>query len=57
MACEHKRLKSVNGVVSCIECGEILPADVLTKKNPTKAQTAAESPENAPKKASRRKVK
>ena len=28
--CEHKRIKSVNCVLSCVDCGEILPADFLT---------------------------
>lgn len=25
MGCEHRRVKSVNGVVSCMDCGEIIP--------------------------------
>lgn len=34
--CEHKRIKSENCVLSCIDCGEILPNDFLTPKNGTK---------------------
>ena len=26
MACEHKRLKSVNCVIMCADCGAVLPA-------------------------------
>ena len=30
--CEHKRIKSTNCVISCIDCGEILPIDYLVGK-------------------------
>lgn len=32
MACEHRRLISVNGEVRCMDCGVILPQEILTKK-------------------------
>ena len=60
MGCTHERIKSVNCVIYCAECGEKLPEDFLTKKNPHKAEKAAETPveaqETAPKKT-RKKVK
>lgn len=31
--CDHKKVKSVNGVVSCIDCGEILPDYFKTAVN------------------------
>ena len=43
--CDHKRVKSVNGVVSCMDCGEILP-DYF--KTPVDVQKQAEKqPEEA----------
>ena len=60
MACNHERIKSVNCVLFCDVCGEKLPEDFLAKKNPPKAEKAAETPveaqETAPKKT-RKKVK
>ena len=61
MTCEHKRIKSTNCVISCMDCGEILPIDYLVAKDRIKAQKAAEPPvemkEEAPKKATRKKSK
>lgn len=57
MACNHESIKSENCVISCLLCGEILPADFLTKKNPPKAEKAAETPEKAQKTTTRKKVK
>jgi hypothetical protein len=62
MACKHERIKSENCVISCIECGEILPIDYLVAKDRIKAQKEAEQKaepvkEEAPKKAGRKKVK
>lgn len=61
MACNHERIKSVNCVISCVLCGEILPADFLTGKHPHEGQKAAETPENAvkteAKKTTRKKTK
>ena len=58
MACEHKRIKSVNCVISCMDCGEILPVDYLKGKTRKDGQTGAESPEKGqetPKKRTSRK--
>lgn len=41
MKCGHERVKSVNGVVSCMDCGEILPDYFKTAKN---VQKQAEKP-------------
>ena len=60
MKCEHKRIMSVNCVIKCAECGEILPIDYLVGKSRIAEQKAAETPveaqETAPKKT-RKKVK
>ena len=61
MACEHKKIKSVNCVISCMECGEILPIDYLVGRERIAAQKAAEKPAEAQetpvKKTIRKKVK
>ena len=61
MSCEHKRLKSVNCVISCADCGEILPIDYLVGKSRIAEQKAAETPEmpvkTEVKKTTRKKVK
>ena len=46
MKCDHKRVKSVNCVLSCVDCGEILPADFFTAK---KAEEPAKKPAEEPK--------
>ena len=60
MKCEHKQIKSVNCVISCISCGEILPLEFLTGKKSSAPETPAETQENAvkteAKKQTRRKV-
>ena len=60
MACEHKRIKSVNCVLSCVDCGEILPADFLTGKRSSEpaqaAKQATEAQETATTKRTRKKV-
>lgn len=38
--CEHKRIKSTNCVISCIDCGEILPIDCLVGKEKIEKQNA-----------------
>ena len=53
MACEHKRIKSENCVISCMDCGEILPIDYIIGRERIAAQKAAESaaevkPEDSP---------
>lgn len=59
MACEHKRIKSENCVISCIDCGEILPIDYIVARERIAAQKAAEKPaeQDAPKKTTSRKKK
>ena len=51
--CNHEQVKSVNGVISCLKCGEILPSDFLLKKNTPKE----DKPQETPKKTVRKKVK
>ena len=36
MKCAHKRIKSVNCELICMDCGETLPKDFLTAKKGTK---------------------
>ena len=36
MKCAHKRIKSVNCELFCMDCGEALPKDFLTAKKGTK---------------------
>ena len=59
MKCEHTRIQSVNCVISCADCGEILPIDYLVAKDRIKAQNAEEKAvEDTPKKSTgRKKVK
>ena len=42
MECKHKRIKSVNCELFCIDCGEKLPDSFLTPVNEQK------QPENSP---------
>lgn len=60
MSCEHKRIKSVNCVIYCAECGEKLPVDYLVGKSRIEEQKAAETPveaqEKPTKKTTRKKV-
>ena len=51
MACNHERIKSVNCVISCVLCGEILPIDYLVGKDRIAAQKAAETPVEGQEKA------
>lgn len=49
MSCEHKRIKSENCVISCLDCGKILPFDYLVaqariKEQAKQAETAPEGP-------------
>lgn len=59
--CKHERIMSVNCVIYCAECGEILPIDYLVGKDRIKEQEAAETPvkgqETAPKKRTRKTTK
>ena len=54
MKCEHKRIKSENCVISCVDCGEILPLEFLTGKKSSAPETPAETPENGVKTATRK---
>ena len=57
MNCEHKRIKSENCVISCVDCGEILPLEFLTGKKSSAPETPAETPEKGVKRQTRKKVK
>ena len=54
--CEHKRVKSVNCVLSCIDCGEILPADFLIARNGTKQAEKQPAEEKASKSTSKKRA-
>lgn len=57
MKCEHKRLQSINCVISCADCGEILPIDYLVGREKIAAQKAEEAEKPAePVKRGRKKV-
>ena len=46
--CDHKRLKTVNCRLFCLECGAELPLEFLTgekKKDPTKRRPAKKNSE------------
>jgi hypothetical protein len=47
MACEHKRLKCTNNVFSCLDCGAVLPPDVLQRKPEGQEEKPAEAPKTA----------
>ena len=52
MTCEHKRLKCVNNVLSCMDCGAVLPLETLLaggSKPPE--ENAAEAPKKPRKRA------
>lgn len=36
--CEHRRLSCTNNVLKCLDCGEILPLEILTEKKAEKPQ-------------------
>ena len=55
MSCEHKRIKSENCVISCMDCGAILPIDYLVAREKIAAQKDAEAPAEPVKKQQRRK--
>lgn len=46
MSCKHERIKSVNCVLFCDICGEKLPAEYLTGKQPTEEAKAVNDPKN-----------
>lgn len=57
MACEHKRIKSVNCEIFCMDCGEKLPIDYLVAKTRIAEQKEepVELPAEEPKKKTTRK--
>lgn len=57
MACEHKRIMSVNCEIFCMDCHEKLPIDYLVGKERIAEQKAAETaePKEAPKKKTTKK--
>lgn len=46
MNCEHKRVMSVNCVLHCMDCGEILPEGFLSSRKQGKNEPEAEKPVN-----------
>ena len=56
MGCTHERIKSVNCVIYCADCGEKLPIDYLVGKDKIKEQAEPEKPQET-KKTTRKKVK
>ena len=56
MACQHERIKSVNCVIYCADCGEKLPIDYLVGKDKIREQAEPEKPQET-KKTTRKKVK
>lgn len=44
MTCKHERIKSVNCVIFCADCGAKLPIDYLVGKDRIKAQNEQETP-------------
>lgn len=45
MSCKHEKIKSVNCVLYCMDCGATLPADFFTKK--AEKPTADVKPDNS----------
>jgi hypothetical protein len=56
MACNHERIKSVNCVIYCCDCGAELPIDYRVGRERIEQQKAAEQPAEQPKKRGRKKV-
>ena len=46
MSCKHEKIKSVNCVLYCMDCGATLPADFFTKK--AEKPPADVKPDNSP---------
>ena len=44
MNCEHKRLISINCVLSCLDCGEVLPEGFQTAQKQGKNGSEGEKP-------------
>ena len=52
--CKHQRLKCVNNVLSCMDCGAVLPLETLTAG---KYKPPQENAPEGPKKAAKRNAK
>ena len=39
MDCEHKRVKSVNCVIYCMDCGKVIPVETLARELEKPAMT------------------
>lgn len=48
MACEHKRIKSVNCVLFCADCGAKLPAGWTPGETPVEEPEAVKTPAETP---------
>lgn len=57
MSCEHKRIKSENCVISCMDCGAKLPIDYMVGRERIAQQKTEEPKEEPVKKTTRKKVK
>lgn len=59
MACEHKRIMSVNCEIFCMDCHEKLPIDYMVAKERIAEQKEepAEEPKEAPKEIKKRTTK
>ena len=44
MNCKHERLCCTNNVFSCLDCGAVLPPDVLQRKPEGKKEKPADAP-------------
>lgn len=44
MKCEHKRLISTNCVLSCLDCGEVLPEGFQAAKKQAKNELEGDKP-------------
>ena len=44
MNCKHERLCCTNNVFSCLDCGAVLPPDVLQRKPEGQEEKPAEAP-------------
>ena len=57
MNCEHKHLISTNCVLSCLDCGAILPEGFLTAKKQAKNEPEGDKPvKTQPKKRTAKKA-
>ena len=55
MICEHKRIRSTNCELFCIDCGEKLPDDFIVNGNSEKSQNSTGEEAKTNKSSSRKK--